>query len=55
MNAAWILLLVCLWMFLGYKFYGNYLERQLKPNDKKKTPAEKYKDDIDFINTSKGI
>jgi len=35
-------------MFLGYKFYGNYLERQLKPNDKKKTPAEKYKDDIDF-------
>jgi carbon starvation protein len=48
MNAAWILLLVCLWMFLGYKFYGNYLERQLKPNDKKKTPAEIYKDDIDF-------
>ena len=48
MNSAWILLLVCLWMFLGYKFYGNYLERQLKPNDKKKTPAEKYKDDVDF-------
>ena len=48
MNSAWILLLVCLWMFLGYKFYGNYLERQLKPNDKKKTPAERYKDDVDF-------
>ncbi|MBW2985279.1 carbon starvation protein A [Candidatus Woesearchaeota archaeon] len=48
MNSVWILLLVCLWLFLGYRFYGRYLEKQIKPDDKKKTPAVRYKDDIDF-------
>ncbi len=33
----------------GYIFYGNFLERTLKINFKKKTPAHTLRDDMDFV------
>jgi carbon starvation protein len=33
----------------GYIFYGGYIEKQLKINFKKKTPAHIQRDDIDFV------
>ncbi len=48
MNSIWILILVLIWMFFGYRFYSKYLEKQVNPNDKIKTPATIYKDNIDY-------
>lgn len=48
MNSIWIILAVAVWFFLGYKIYGRFIEKRLKISDKQKTPAEKYRDDMDF-------
>jgi carbon starvation protein len=48
MNSIWIVVVVGLWMFLGYKIYGKFIEKRLKINDKEKTPAVKYRDNMDF-------
>lgn len=48
MNSAWIVLVAILWVFLGYKFYGSFIEKKLKINDKNKTPAKESKNKIDF-------
>jgi carbon starvation protein len=48
MNSVWIIILAGLWMFFGYRFYSKYIEKQIKLNDRRKTPAIKYRDDIDF-------
>lgn len=48
MNAIWILIAVLVWMFLGYKIYGRFIEKKLKITDKNKTPAVKQRDNIDY-------
>ena len=48
MNSALLLIIILLWFFLGYKIYGKFLEKQIKPNDKNKTPALTNKNKIDF-------
>jgi len=48
MNSIWIILIIGLWFFLGYRFYGKFIEKQLKINDKNKTPAVTKRDNIDF-------
>ncbi len=49
MNALILLLIVLAWLILGYFIYGRFLEGKLiKPNDKKKTPANVFKGKIDF-------
>ncbi len=53
MNSALIVLIALIWFFLSYKIYGGFLERQLKPNDKNKTPASKNKNKTDFSPSNK--
>src|SRR3972149_3278821 len=48
MNSIWILIVVALWMFLGYRFYGRFIERRLKISDKNITPAIKQRDNLDY-------
>ena len=48
MNSIWIVIAVGLWMFLGYKIYGRFIEKRLKINDKRVTPAVSCRDDVDF-------
>lgn len=48
MNAVWILLIAIIWLYFGYRFYGRFVEKKLKISDKKKTPAVRYKDKVDY-------
>jgi len=48
MNAAIILILAIIWLFIGYRFYSRFIEKRIKINDKKKTPAVTKKDDVDY-------
>jgi len=48
MNSIWIILIIGIWFFLGYRFYGRFIEKQLKINNKNKTPAITKRDNIDF-------
>ncbi len=47
-NSIWIVIVVGLWFFLGYRIYGRFIEKRIKISDKNKTPAIKQKDNIDF-------
>ena len=47
-NAVWVLIAVGLWLILGYRFYGRFISKRLKLNDRNKTPATTSKDKIDF-------
>src|SRR3989344_2353434 len=55
MNSIWILIVVIVWMFLGYRFYSKFIERRLKINDKNITPAIKYRDNVDYSPTKKSF
>jgi carbon starvation protein len=55
MNSVIILLIVFLWLYLGYRFYGRFIEKSIKINDKNKTPAVKRKDNIDFSPAKKPL
>ncbi|HEA46660.1 MAG TPA: carbon starvation protein A, partial [Candidatus Pacearchaeota archaeon] len=48
MNSVWLLIVAIVWMFLGYRIYGRFIENKLKINDKRKTPAVTHKDKIDY-------
>jgi len=48
MNSIIILLIAALWLFLGYRFYGRFVEKKLRISDKNKTPAVTQKDNIDY-------
>jgi len=48
MNSIYIILAVTAWLFLSYKLYGRFLEKQLKINNKTKTPAQTVKNNIDY-------
>lgn len=36
-------------LILGYILYGNYIDKVLKLNNRNKTPAVKFEDDIDYV------
>lgn len=55
MNSIIILLGAVLWLFLGYKFYGKFIEKRLRISDKNKTPAVKSKDNVDFSPAKKPL
>lgn len=55
MNSVWILIIVLVWFVLGYKFYGRFIEKGLRINDKNKTPAFTKKDNIDFSPAKKPL
>ena len=52
-NAVFILIGVAIWLILGYKIYGRFLEKKFKISDKYKTPAVKQKDGVDYSPSSK--
>jgi len=53
MNVVWVLALALIWYFIGYKFYGRFIERRLNVSDKNKTPASLRKEDSDYSASSK--
>ena len=53
MNVVWILIIALTWFYLGYRFYGRFIEKRLRINDRNKTPASKVKEDIDYSPSSK--
>ena len=55
MNSAIIVIIAILWMFLGYKFYGRFIEKRIKINNKNKTPAQTSKNKIDFSASKKSF
>ncbi len=55
MNSVIILFVAGLWLFLGYRFYGRFIERRLKVSDKNKTPSAKSKDSVDFSPAKKPL
>jgi carbon starvation protein len=55
MNAVIILLAAVLWLFLGYRFYGKFIEKRLKISDRNKTPAVRSKDKTDFSPSKKPL
>src|SRR3990167_3799810 len=48
MNSVWILILAVVWFYIGYRFYGRFIEKKLKINDKNRTPAALKKENVDF-------
>ena len=44
MNSIWILLIALVWLYFGYRFYGRFVEKRLRINNKNKTPAVIRKD-----------
>ncbi|MCR4327235.1 MAG: carbon starvation protein A [Nanoarchaeota archaeon] len=55
MNATLIVVIALVWMFLGYKFYGRFIEKRIKVSDKSKTPAVTSKNKIDFSPAKKNF
>jgi carbon starvation protein len=53
MNSFWILLIAIVWLIVGYRFYGRFIEKRLKISDKNKTPASTKKESVDFSASSK--
>ncbi len=47
LNLFFILGLVIL--FVGYKTYANYVEKQLEPDEERITPAFELRDDVDYM------
>jgi carbon starvation protein len=56
MNTLIIAFLLLLWLFLGYKIYGSFIEKKvIKVDDKRITPAQELKDGVDYHPTKKAI
>ncbi len=55
MNSIWIVIAIALWFFLGYKIYGRFIEKQIRINDKNKTPAITKRDNVDYSPSKKFI
>ena len=56
MNALILILVVLAWFLGGYFLYSKFLERKLvKPNDKRKTPAQTFKGKIDYEPSKKAF
>lgn len=54
-NASFVVLLSLVWLYLGYRFYGKFIEKRIKPNDKIKTPALLNKDRTDYSPSGKNF
>jgi len=54
MNVIPVAFLLILFLFLGYKFYGGFIEKNIvKPEANRITPAEKINDGIDYAPAKK--
>jgi len=49
MNSLTLIIIAFVWFYLGYRFYGNFIERRLvSPDDSKATPAVALNDNVDY-------
>lgn len=49
MNSFFVMAAVLVWFFLGYRYYGKWIEKNLvKPDDSTPTPAHVHKDGMDY-------
>ncbi|MCJ7580660.1 MAG: hypothetical protein MUP98_09005, partial [Candidatus Aminicenantes bacterium] len=49
MNTLIIASILLVWLFLGYKIYGNFIEKKIvQPNSSRLTPAQEFRDGIDY-------
>lgn len=56
MNTLIIAFILILWLFLGYKVYGNIIEKKvIKPDKNRITPAREFRDGIDYSPAKKII
>lgn len=56
MNTLIIASILLLWLFLGYKIYGNFIEKKIvKPDSSRLTPAQELNDGIDYSPAKKVI
>jgi len=56
MNTLIIAAILLLWLFLGYKIYGNFLEKKVIKADKSRpTPAREINDGIDYSPAKKAL
>lgn len=57
MSASLVFIGICLWFFIGYRFYSRFIEKKLlhKLDLNQPTPAQKFNDNIDFVPTPKNI
>lgn len=56
MNTLIIAFVLLLWLFLGYKVYGSFLERKVIQADRSRvTPAQEFNDGIDYSPAKKII
>jgi len=56
MNALTIAVAGVVWFYLGYKFYGGYVERRfVAPLDAAPTPAHTREDGVDFVPSRKRL
>jgi carbon starvation protein len=53
MNLLLLILVSMVALFLGYRFYGNFLSRILGLRDNQPTPACTLRDDVDFVPAGK--
>jgi carbon starvation protein len=56
MNTLIIAAILLVWLFLGYKIYGNFIEKKLiKPDSSRLTPAQELRDGIDYSPAKKAM
>lgn len=56
MNTLIIASILLIWLFLGYKIYGNFIEKKIvKPDSSRLTPAQELNDGIDYSPAKKVI
>jgi carbon starvation protein len=56
MNTLIIAFVLCLWLYLGYRLYGNFLEKTVIQADKDRiTPAREMRDGIDYSPAKKTV
>lgn len=55
MNGLILIISSIVFFIVGYKFWGNYVSRQLGIDVTRKTPAEEINDGIDYVPTRPGV
>jgi len=56
MNALVIAIVLLLWLFFGYKIYGNFIEKKVViPDSSRSTPAQELNDGIDYSPAKKAM
>ena len=56
MNTLFIAFLLIVWLILGYKIYGSFIERKVIQVDRSRvTPAHEFKDGIDYSPAKKSL